>query len=217
MVKRLENVTSEMPEEWYSYRNYSSSPTLQRPTAASDFVPGVFSQPITGGHVWNFTGFIAGLEFQRALDNVTGDAVEKESDPVSKWETRSQAKAEKRTKKQDRRRDARQNAEPMAEDSDSSPMPEEVSGTQSKKQATAAAGSSRSTPSVTSQEYEIEKILDVRVDEESQNTQFHVKWVGYEKPTWEPASLIPPASMEDFYRERLVVSQPQSGRGRRGR
>ena len=169
----------------------------------------------TGGHVWNFTGFFASLDFQRALGHVTADPAEKDSDPVStsKTKTRSQTKAEKKAKEQDRRRQARRKAagqlpgdESVAEDNDSFPNPEDVSGTQSKKQPTATAGSSRSTPSVTSQEYEIEKILDIRVDDESQNTQFQVQWVGYEKLTWEPANLIPPSSIGDFYRERLVVS-----------
>ncbi len=226
MVKRLENVTSEMPEDWFLYRNYSSSPNVEGATEGSEFVPSVFSQSITGGHVWNFTGFFASLDFQRALGHVTADPAEKDSDPVStsKTKTRSQTKAEKKAKKQDRRRQARRKAagqlpgdESVAEDNDSSPNPEDVSGTQSKKQPTATAGSSRSTPSVTSQECEIEKILDIRVDDESQNTQFQVQWVGYEKLTWEPANLIPPSSIEDFYRGRLVVSQPQSGRGRRDR
>ena len=104
----------------------------------------------------------------------------------------------------DRRRQARQKAagqlpddEPVVEDNDSSQNPEELPGTRSKKQATAAAGSSTSTPSVTSQEYEIERILDIRVDE------FQVQRVGYEKPTWGPATLTPPSSIEDFYRERF--------------
>ena len=225
MVKRLENVTSEMPEYWFSYRNYSRSPNLEPPTEGSEFVPSVFSQPIVGGHVWNFTGFFASLEFQRALGNVTADAAEKKSDPLSTraTKTRSQTKAEKKTKKHAKRRQARQKAagqlpddDSLAGDIDTSPEPE-MSGTQSKKQTAATAGSSRSTPSVTSQEYEIEKILDIRVDHESKNTQFQVQWVGFEQLTWEPATLIPPSSIEDFYRGRLVVSQPQSGRGRGSR
>ena len=233
MVKRLENVTSEMPEDWFSYRNYSSSSTRERALEGSEFVPRLFSQPITGGHVWNFTGFFATLEFQRALGRVTADPAEKDSDPTTtlKTKTRYQVKAEKRQKKLDRRRQARQKAagqlpddEPVVEDNDSSQSPEDLSGTRSheqatatagssrskevsytrsNKQATAAAGSSRSTPSVTSQEYEIEKILDIRVGETSQRTEFLVQWVGYEEPTWEPASLIPPSSIEDFYRERF--------------
>ena len=232
MVKRLENVTREMPGDWFSYRNYSSSvPTLNEgATEEFNSVPSVFSQPITGGHVWNFTGLIASLEFQRALGHVTADAGEKESDPVPalKTKTKAQARAEKKTKKHERRHQARRKAagqfsddELVGEDNDSSPDPEDVSGMsqgrQSRKQLKATADSSRSTPSVLSQEYEVEKILDVGVGGESKNTQFQVQWVGYEQPTWEPANLIPPSFIEDFYRERLEVSQPQSGRGRRGR
>ena len=40
---------------------------------ASEFVIGLISQSITGGHVWNFTGFFAILGFQRALDRITAD------------------------------------------------------------------------------------------------------------------------------------------------
>ena len=85
-------------------------------------------------------------------------------------------------------------------------------GTQSREQPKDTAQSARS-PSVISQEYEIEKVLDVRANG-FQNTQFLVKWVDSEWPTWQPASLVPPSSIEDFYRERLVVSEPQSGRRR---
>ncbi len=233
MVKRLENVTREMPEGWFSYRNYSSTvPTHNEgATEESDSVPSVFSQLITGGHVWNFTGFIASLDFQRALGHVAADAGEKESDPVptlkTKAKTKSQARAEKKIKKHKRRHQARRKAagqlsddESEAEDNGSSPNPEDISGmsqgTQSRKQPTATADSARSTPSVLSQEYEVEEILDVGVDEESKNTQFQVQWVGYEQPTWEPANLIPPSFIENFYRERVELSQPQSGRGRRG-
>ena len=277
MVKRLENVTSEMPEYWFSYRNYSRSPNLERPMAGSEFVPRVFSQHITGGHVWNFTGFFASLEFQRALGNVTADAGEDVLDPVPAMMTRSRAKAEKRAKKQDRRRQARRktagqspdddsvaedidsspniedvpgmslaedndfapniddvlgmpvaedkNSAPniedvrdmsLAEDNDSAPNIEDVPGmspgTQSREQRKDIAQSARS-PSIMSQEYEIEKVLDVRV-REPRNTQFLVQWVGYEWPTWQPANLVPPSSIEGFYRDRFAASQPQSERRR---
>ena len=57
MVKRLENVTCDMPEAWFSYRNYSrSAPKLNEGATGSDSAPSGFSQPITGGHVWQFTG-----------------------------------------------------------------------------------------------------------------------------------------------------------------
>ena len=237
MMKRLENVTSEMPGNWFSYRNYSSSPTLERATKESEFVPGEVSQHITSGHVWKFTGFIASLEFQRALGHVTADAGEDELATVPAVMTRYRAKAEKRAKKQDRRRQARQKAagqlsddEPVAadiasspdigdvpgmlvaEDNDSAPNIEDVpSMSQSRRSqeqpedATHAAES----PSVMSQEFKIEKVLDVRA-REPKNTQFLVKWVGYEWGTWQLASLVPPSFMEDFYRERFAVSQPQS-------
>ena len=277
MVKRLENVTSEMPEHWFSYRNYSRSPNPEPPTEGSEFVPRVFSQHITGGHVWNFTGFIASLEFQRALGNVTADAGEDVLDPVPAMMTRSRAKAEKRAKKQERRRQARRktagqspdddsvaedvdssaniedvpgmslaedkNSAPkiedvrdmsLAEDNDSAPNIEHPPGIsaddddgpslnvedvpgmspdiQSREQREDVAQSARS-PSIMSQEYEIEKVLDVRV-REPRTTEFLVQWVGYEWPTWQPASLVPPSSIEGFYRDRFAASQPQSERRR---
>lgn len=241
MVKRLENITSEMPEDWFSYRNFSSLPTLERATKESEFVPGEFSQHITGGHVWKFTDFIASLEFQRALGHVTADAGEDELETVPAIMTRSRAKAEKRAKKQDRRRQARRKPagrlpddEPVAEDIGSSPNIEDVPGVsvaedndsapniedvpgmsqdrQSREQPKDAAHSARS-PSVMSQEFEVEKVLDVRAREPG-NTQFLVQWVDYEWPTWQPANLVPPSSIEDFYRERFAASQPQSGRRR---
>lgn len=218
MVKRLENVTRDMPEAWFSYRNYSrSAPKLNEGATESDSVPSGFSQPITGGHVWHFTGFIASLEFQRALGNVAADPEEKELDSVPAPKTRSQVRAEKKTKKNERRRQARVKAagqlpddESVAADNEPSPSPEDApgmsQGTQSRKKPKATVDSSSPPPSVMSQEYEVEKILDIRVAEESQDTQFHVQWVGFEEPTWEPANLIPPSCIEDFYRERFASS-----------
>ena len=216
MVKRLENVTRDMPEAWFSYRNYArSAPKLNEGATGSDSVPSGFSQPITGGHVWHFTGFLASAEFQRALGNVAADTGEKELDPVPAPKSRSRAKAEKRTKKNERRRQARLNAagqlpadESVAGGHEPSPSPEDApgmsQGTQSRKKP--EAGIPSSPPSVMSQEYEVEKILDVGVAEESKDTQFLVQWVGFEEPTWERANLIPPSLIEDFYFERLASS-----------
>ena len=218
MVKRLENVTRDMPEAWFSYRNYArSAPKLNEGATGSEPAPSGFSQPITGGHVWHFTGFLASREFQRALGNVTGDAEEEASDPVPAPKTRSRAKAEKKTKKNERRRQARLNAagqlpadESVAGGYEPSPSPEDApgmsEGMQSRKKPKAIVGLPSSPPSVMSQEYEVEKILDVGVAEESKDTQFLVQWVGFEEPTWERATLIPPSIIEDFYRERLASS-----------
>ena len=216
MVKRLENVTRDMPEAWFSYRNYArSAPKINEGATGSGSVPSGFSQPITGGHVWHFTGFLASPEFQRALGNMAADTEAKELDPVPAPKTRSRVRAEKKTKKNERRRQARLEAagqlpadESLAGDNDSSPSPEDVPGMRQgtqpqKRKATVGVPSS---PSVMSQEYEVEKILDVGVDEESKDTRYLVQWVGYEEPTWEWANHIPPSCVEDFYRERFASS-----------
>lgn len=211
MVKRLENVTRDMPEAWFSYRNYArSAPKLNKGATGSEPAPSGFSQPITGGHVWHFTGFLASREFQRALGNVTGDAEEKELDAVPAPKTRSRVRAEKKTKKHERRRQARLGQlpadEPVAGDHESSPSPEDVPGMSqdTRKKPKAVVGPPSSSPSVMSQEYDVERILDVGVNEESKDTQFLVQWVGYEEPTWEKANLIPPSVIENFYRGRFI-------------
>ena len=126
--------------------------------------------------------------------------------------TRSRVRAGKKTKKHERRRQARLGQlpadEPVAEDHESSPSPEIVPGVsqETRKKPKAAVGLPSSPPSVMSQEYDVERILDVGVNEESKDTQFLVQWVGYEQPTWERATLIPPSVIEGFYRERFASS-----------
>lgn len=64
-IKRLINVTSEMPAGWFNYRNHSlprSSPT-----------DGTFVQEIAGGIAWKYTGFLALTEFQNAINGAEED------------------------------------------------------------------------------------------------------------------------------------------------
>ena len=209
MVKRLENVTCDMPEDWFSYRNYSRSAPKLNEGATGSNSPSGWSVPITGGHVWHFTGFLASREFQQALGNIAADPEKESAVPAPK--TRSRVKAEKKKKKHEKRRQVRLGQlpadGPVAEDHESSPSPEIVPGvSQERKKSKAAVGLPSSPPSVMSQEYDVEKILDVGVNEETKDTQYLVQWVGFEEPTWERATLIPPPVIENFYRGRFASS-----------
>ncbi|MCJ1460652.1 hypothetical protein MMC28_011034 [Mycoblastus sanguinarius] len=256
MIKRLQNVMSEMPDAWFTYRNFFAlRPTSDKEDLDPETAPTTLDQEISGGHTWKSTGFLASLEFQRAIGRIRGEAVtsegsrapalastsmvmraraEVEGTELVELSGKNKVKAQKKAQKQQRRRQKRQKelesslaVIPETADVSKSPdlditselqpeggLEEQSIGDRQSAEPGVATMTDRPSPSASQEEWEIERFLDVRVEEEQ--TQYLVQWTVGGEPTWEPANNIPPASIEEFYTNR-VVAQQQSDRGRSGR
>ncbi len=215
MMKRLASIISQMPEEWFFYRNFNISGPL-KDKAISGSTSSTFVQEITGGHRWQFTGFLASAEFQVAIGRQMKQAAEEEEIQVEaeiagvpEIMTQNKKKAAKKQARQQRRRDRRLRT---LESSQETPgVGNDSVGHGEASDSPEAANQ----PSGADQEYVVEKLLDVR--RQDAQTQFEVKWEGYNEPTWEPASNMPLDSIAQFYQGLFAAtSQSASGRGARG-
>lgn len=94
MARRLENLMREMPDAWFSYRNFSRpEPREYIEGDAASSTPAAFIQTITGGHKWVSTGLLASPEFQHGLGRRLGQDSPEEGRESSATITRSVAKA----------------------------------------------------------------------------------------------------------------------------
>lgn len=75
MLRRLQAVTTSMPPDWFTYRNYlvkdASRKSADKPSA--EVRDGVFTQTFADGYTWRFTDNLASKEFQEALWGKTPD------------------------------------------------------------------------------------------------------------------------------------------------
>ena len=104
LIKRLENVTRELPKEWFSYRNFA----LQAQSAslsADESGSRTLEHELPDGTKWKFTGFLASPGFQQVLRRESKTVDERGSPMPS--DTRKQKKAAAKQAKQDRRRASR--------------------------------------------------------------------------------------------------------------
>ena len=100
MLRRLEAVTTSMPPDWFTYRNYLVKDTLRNSvgTTSAELRDGVFTQTFVGGYTWRFTGNLASKEFQEALFGKTSPEQAEEEIPTRVQPYRS-ARGKKAAKK----------------------------------------------------------------------------------------------------------------------
>ena len=68
MLRKLESVTSSMPPDWFTYRNYAVKDAGSSANARSvEVQDGVVTHHYAGRYTWRFTGNLASAEFQEAL------------------------------------------------------------------------------------------------------------------------------------------------------
>ena len=181
----------------------------------------MFVQNLPGGIVWKFTGYLASTEFRRALGMVSKDATEGSATPGST----KQKKAAKKQRKQEKRHQKRSQKTPSITQDDAQPVQDEPvdQGQESPLQPQHQGQESPLQPqhqasqSEHSTEYTIERLLGAQVEDET--TQYLVKWDGFdeEQATWEPASNIPPTSIEEYYRNQYPGQhRTRGGKGKAG-
>ena len=80
MLRRVQAVTSSMPSDWFTYRNYLVKDPSENSVDNNsvEFRDGVFTQTFVGGYTWRFTRNLASKEFQEALYGKNSHEAEEE-------------------------------------------------------------------------------------------------------------------------------------------
>ena len=211
MLRRLEAVTTSMPPDWFTYRNYLVKDTLRKSVnnSSAEVRDGVFTQTFVGGYTWRFTGNLASQEFQKALWGNTSHEEAEEEIPTRAQPYRS-ARGKKAAKKipGKQRRLKRVQQRSMVPDESSQETPERME--EQKDESEQPQRPERSSSNVFSSEsdlnypdsdesgkpFEIEGLLDKRIVDDV--VEYEVQWTVPFAPSWQPAANITAEAIAEF-------------------
>ena len=111
MLRRIENVATEMPDKWFKYRNFFTQPSVSESateatshSSQGSATEGAYEEELPGGHKVRWTGALATPMFLRALGHqnirparqpspeaTSGDSAERDGPAETRRVTRSRA------------------------------------------------------------------------------------------------------------------------------
>ena len=228
MLRRVQAVTSSMPSDWFTCRNYLLKDTSQNSVGDNsvEFRDGVFTHTFVGGYTWRFTGNLASKEFQEALYGKTSHEEADEAIPTRVQPYRS-AKGKKAAKKipgkQRRLKRVQQRSKVPDESSQETPerieeQNDEPEQSERPERSSSHVFSSESDPinpdsDESDKPFDIAGLLDKRVEDGV--IEYEVQWTGPYLPSWEPAANISPEAVAEF--EKNDAGQAKKEKAKRGR
>lgn len=189
MLRRFESVTSKMPADWFSYRNFSSSRQNSGIQHADAFL-----HHHVGGYKWRFTGHLAGASFAEALgeapargstvdDLAPGQAIAQITRASQGRKAARLAPKKLRRSKRVSEREARKRATEAASPPPTRRGPAPISNDR--------------TEVADEEEWEVIGILDSRSGKKGK-TMYLIRWEGDYQPTWEPEENVAAETIEEF-------------------